>query len=61
MHIAAASATGRRACAWGARALRPGVQLGLWDVLVLATVAGLFAWRGLALIPHWRGRRPTDP
>lgn len=44
----------------GARAWGPGVQLGLWDVLVLAIVAGLFAWRG-TLIRHWRGRRPTDP
>jgi len=45
----------------GTRAWVPGVQLGLWDLLVLATVAGLFAWRVLALTRHWRGRRPTDP
>ena len=43
----------------GARAWGPGVQLGPWDVLVLATVAGLFGWRVLALLRHWRGRPPN--
>ena len=43
----------------GDRAWAPGVQLGLWDVLVLVTVTGLFVWRLLTLVRHWRGRRTT--
>ena len=45
----------------GNRAWEPEVRLGLWGVLVDATVVGLFVWRVLALIRHWRGRRPADP
>ena len=43
----------------GDRAWSPGVHLGLWDVLVLIAVVGLFAWRVLVLIRHRRGRRTT--
>ena len=45
----------------GDRAWAPGVRLGLWDVLVSATVVGLFAWRVLALLRRWRRRRSTHP
>ena len=46
----------------GDRAWGPGVQLGLGDVLVAVTVTGLFVWRVLTLVWHWRGRRrPTGP
>jgi hypothetical protein len=45
----------------GNRAWEPEVRLGLWGVLVDATVVGLFVWRVLALIRHWRGRRPSGP
>jgi hypothetical protein len=40
----------------GNRAWEPGVQLGLWALVVGAAVIGLFAWRVLALARHWRGR-----
>ena len=45
----------------GDRAWAPGVRLGLWDVLVTATVVGLFAWRVLALLRRWRRRSSTHP
>jgi hypothetical protein len=35
------------------------VRLGLGDVLVTATVVGLFVWRMIALLRRWRERRPT--
>jgi hypothetical protein len=38
----------------GDRAWAPGVQLGLWDVLVLGTVAGVFLWRAVLLARHGR-------
>jgi hypothetical protein len=34
----------------GDRAWAPGVQLGLWDVLVVGTVSGVFVWRVVMLI-----------
>ena len=34
----------------GDRAWAPGVQLGLWDVLVMGTVIGVFAWRVVVLV-----------
>ena len=43
----------------GDRAWEPGVRLGLGDVLVTTTVVGLLAWRVLALLRHWRSRRPA--
>ena len=43
----------------GDRAWTPGVSLGLWDVLVITAVVGLFAWRVLVLIRHRRARRAT--
>ena len=45
----------------GVRAWGPEVQVGLWDVLLLAAVAARFAWRVLVVIRHWRRRRPTGP
>ncbi|HEY8306850.1 MAG TPA: hypothetical protein VIG79_09220 [Lapillicoccus sp.] len=37
------------------------MQLGLWDVLVMTAVVGLFAWRVVVLVRHLRGRRTTGP
>lgn len=45
----------------GDRAWAPGVRLGLGDVLVTTIVVGIFAWRTLALVHTWRGRRSTGP
>jgi hypothetical protein len=44
----------------GDRAWAPGVQFGLWEVLVAAAVAVLFLWRLLALITSWRIRRHAN-
>ena len=41
----------------GDRAWEPGVRLGLWGAIVDATLVGLFAWRVLVLVRHWRRRR----
>jgi hypothetical protein len=43
----------------GDRAWAPGVRLGIWDVLVAATVMGVFVWRVLKLVRHWQGL-PAD-
>ena len=43
----------------GDRAWAPAVRLGLWDVIVAATVTGVFVWRVLILLRHWRGLRSS--
>ena len=45
----------------GDRAWEPDVQIGLWDIIVGATVVGLFVWRLLVLVRHWRSRRRAGP
>jgi hypothetical protein len=44
----------------GDRAWAPGVQFGLWDMLVGAAVVVLFLWRVLALLTSWRIRRQAS-
>lgn len=41
----------------GDRAWAPGVQFGLWDMLVAVAVVVVLLWRVLALITSWRIRR----
>jgi hypothetical protein len=47
----------------GDRAWAPGVQLGLWDVLVLGAVASVFLWRAVLLARRGtpQHKRPLTP